>query len=478
MRCTKCGSYVEAGQVSCPVCGTAVDVSENVEKIQAEIGSKIDRILNDKVENLRDLNDGVEISDGHMDVSKTQDITLTRNLAEEDTVFKTPRQAPQQAPRSIERDPDEEFDEGFEAGYIAAHREEYERSEYEKEQSRRTRAMEREAYQKSRSRSVSSIKTKSSSKSKAGLIIGIIAAVVIIGVVAVLLVTGLYKEVEPEVEPTTAETTTAAETDEITCSVDDGGEYTAPVEITLESARNNRIYYTLDGKAPSNSSNKYVSPIKLDETKITGDSTNFTLRVVSYNASGLKTGEEKYTFTLKAGELDEPVFSLGSGNYSEIMKISISAEDGAEIYYTYDGSTPTTSSEHYGTSITMKRGNNVLSAIAVKGTKVSDVASAVYNLTVKPVFSSEQVQGFLKNYLAGKDIKVLDAAEQPKEGEGYARLTGSGTSVIGDNQYFIFICEIYDKKGKLSETRYYGLNDQTGDTSTLEKDGSSYTILY
>lgn len=83
-----------------------------------------------------------------------------------------------------------------------------------------------------------------------------------------------------------------------------------------------------------------------------------------------------------------PTFSVAGGNYDEAQSVTIScATGGATIYYTTDGSTPTSGSTAYSTAVNVNT-SMTLKAIAIKGVDESAVASATYTLKVKtPTFS-------------------------------------------------------------------------------------------
>lgn len=90
----------------------------------------------------------------------------------------------------------------------------------------------------------------------------------------------------------------------------------------------------------------------------------------------------------EAAAVATPTFSVAGGNYDEAKSVTIScATDGAYIYYTTDGSTPTSGSTAYSTPINVNT-SMTLKAIAIKGSNESAVASATYTLKVKtPTFS-------------------------------------------------------------------------------------------
>lgn len=77
-----------------------------------------------------------------------------------------------------------------------------------------------------------------------------------------------------------------------------------------------------------------------------------------------------------------PTFSPSPGTYTEAQTVSISAEDGATIYYTTDESTPSSSNgTEYSSAINISE-TTTIKAIAVKDGVSSDVASATYTMFV------------------------------------------------------------------------------------------------
>lgn len=86
-----------------------------------------------------------------------------------------------------------------------------------------------------------------------------------------------------------------------------------------------------------------------------------------------------------------PTFDPAAGTYTSTQYVTISAADGAAIYYTTDGTSPTTESNLYSEPIEVNT-DMTIKAIAVKDSEVSDVATAEYviNLTPSIVFDGEQ----------------------------------------------------------------------------------------
>jgi hypothetical protein len=82
-----------------------------------------------------------------------------------------------------------------------------------------------------------------------------------------------------------------------------------------------------------------------------------------------------------AGEefLAAPTFSIGTATYYEAQTVEISQSEADDIYYTIDGTEPTTASTVYTGAITVSE-TTTIKAIAISGNLTSDVASATYTI--------------------------------------------------------------------------------------------------
>ena len=142
------------------------------------------------------------------------------------------------------------------------------------------------------------------------------------------------------------------------------------------------IYYTLDGSAPTTGSTRYSSPITVyDTTK---------LRAIAYTDKYSDSSILEYT--IKVPQCRQPTAEVSSGMSRESLvesgaKIKLSAEKGAKIYYTTDGSTPTSSSSVYSEPITISRDTTIKAVAEADGFRRSELMTASY--TVGEIYTVE-----------------------------------------------------------------------------------------
>jgi Tol biopolymer transport system component len=122
-----------------------------------------------------------------------------------------------------------------------------------------------------------------------------------------------------------------------------GGDFTSSASVTLTCATDGAtIYYTTDGSVPTAlGSAVYSAPIPLTATT--------TVKAFAVKSGSLDSSVATATFT---GHVADPIFTPAADEAVGSVDITITcATSGATIYYTTDGSMPTTASPVYSGSI-------------------------------------------------------------------------------------------------------------------------------
>ena len=135
----------------------------------------------------------------------------------------------------------------------------------------------------------------------------------------------------------------------------------------------NKAFILEDGYLKNVATSRYLSVYANNEWRCYGNKDNNPQLVKFY----------KYT-----GGTATPTFSVAEGTYAAAQSVTIScATEGASIYYTTDGTTPTSGSTAYTSAIDVNA-SMTIKAIAIKGDNASEEASATYTLKVAtPTFS-------------------------------------------------------------------------------------------
>ena len=144
-------------------------------------------------------------------------------------------------------------------------------------------------------------------------------------------------------------------------------------EVTISTATADAtIYYTVDGSDPNTSSSVYSTPITIDAAK--------TIKAYAVKAGFPDSEIATAAYTI-AAPCATPTFSPAAGEVEKGSTVEIScATDGATIYYTTDGTEPTTGSTEYTSAITINSATTIKAIAAKDGLANSVVATAAYTV--------------------------------------------------------------------------------------------------
>jgi sugar lactone lactonase YvrE len=169
-----------------------------------------------------------------------------------------------------------------------------------------------------------------------------------------------------------------------------GNTYSGDQSVTISCATSGAtIHYTTDGTTPTGASAVYTTMIS-----VAGNGANETIKAIASKTGMADSPVASATYIISYGVVSTPTFNPAAGTYSSDQSVTIScATSGTTVYYTTDGSTPTTSSTLYSAAIPVA-GNGTsetINAIATKDGMVdSAMASATYSIKYQvaaPTFS-------------------------------------------------------------------------------------------
>jgi hypothetical protein len=154
------------------------------------------------------------------------------------------------------------------------------------------------------------------------------------------------------------------------------GTFSSAQSITITDATPGAaIFYRASGAMTTNGFVPYTSPVPLE------GSGALTIQAYATENGYVASQTASATLTANFPVAATPAFSLAAGSYSGAQSVTISdSSPGATIYYTIDGSTPTTGSNVYSSSVSVSATETVKAVATAPEYAKSAVATAAYTI--------------------------------------------------------------------------------------------------
>lgn len=160
----------------------------------------------------------------------------------------------------------------------------------------------------------------------------------------------------------------------------ESGTYNEPQTITIScSTVSAQIYYTIDGTDPGSNAIQYTSPVVISETS--------TLKAMAIRSGWTDSDVASSNYNINMQPVSAPNFSLVEGDYDTIQEVGMSCiTSGASIYYTLDGTDPSSTSMQYSEPILLTT-TTTIKAIATKLNMIdSQTVSKTYTMNIPCTF--------------------------------------------------------------------------------------------
>src|SRR2546425_4608338 len=175
-----------------------------------------------------------------------------------------------------------------------------------------------------------------------------------------------------------------------------GATYTSAQSVTLAASEPATIYYTKDGTTPTTSSAVYSSPISIG--------TSTTLKFYAKDTAGNTGPVVTQVYTI---DTTPPTASASpaSGTYTTAQSVTLTASAPSTVYYTKDGTTPTTSSTNGSSPVTISiSSNSTMKFFAKDGLgNTSPIVTQVYIINLPPTVSASPAGG---TYTSAKSVTL------------------------------------------------------------------------
>lgn len=247
------------------------------------------------------------------------------------------------------------------------------------------------------------------------------------------------------------------------------GSYDSVLSLKLMASSQGEVHYTLDGTVPDKNSEKYITPIRLEDGI-------YEVSAVYINDYGVSSSVVKKKYEIHISAPDEPEITVESGTYHTPQMIETTLSSDFEIYYTTDGSTPTRNSNPYLVPIPMPLGESVFKFIMYNDDGIaSNVTTKEYNLVLDTTLKPEVATVILKQALIVKG-SILDMAGHLPESTDTKEFELKSAFTENEQIFYLIVEYLVDTDGIRCKTgNQYAVNITTNE---LYKVSTNYAGYY
>ena len=164
----------------------------------------------------------------------------------------------------------------------------------------------------------------------------------------------------------------------------EAGNYEKIIPLKISANTTGTIYYTTDGSEPDENSPVYTSPVFLE-------SGEYQIAAVFINDYGIKSSVARSWYMINLTVPDQPEVLLYSGEYNELTMIEVNVPEEGTVYYSTDGSNPTSDSLVYTGPIQMPLGKSNFKFVTISDEGVcSEIVSRSFDFDLKTDITVQQ----------------------------------------------------------------------------------------
>lgn len=244
------------------------------------------------------------------------------------------------------------------------------------------------------------------------------------------------------------------------------GNYEQVISLKISANTTGKIYYTINGNTPDETSSLYTSPLLLNPGE-------YRICAIFINEYGIQSEASENYYLIDVEVPKEPVVSLESGDYHQPCRIEVSSPDDGDIYYTINGALPT---EDNGTLYTepidmpLGRTNFRFVVISKEGVQ-SDVVSRSYDLELETQVTVAKAMENVKKALLEQHVLSDMVGHSPEITGRYVYQYESLVEIPNMGYYYKLSEFVQGESGTRTSTeRLYAVEIYTGTPNRLVYD--------